>query len=144
MDHYLDLLRHIAFPKQLMTNGLVFIWTLKSAIPRVIEVLSQKSFVYVENIVFSLFDTQKLRALMLSGPEAKAGPKRQKLESFFKIKRDLAEPVAEPSIEAIAQFLLTSCFDLPKTESVTDYLVSMNTDFLAGNKRTLLIFRRVG
>ena len=53
IDGYLKQLKNIQIPKQVMANGLIFIWTMKNTSPRIIELMTEKNFTYVENIVFS-------------------------------------------------------------------------------------------
>jgi hypothetical protein len=141
IDGYLKQLKNIQIPKQVMANGLIFIWAMKNTIPRIIELMTEKNFTYVENIVFSFFDPIKVAQLMHSTLE-KSGVKKQKLESFFKVKKDSVE---DPNIsyDSLVKFFMNNVFDLPKGESVPDYFLSMNTDLISSNKRTLLIFRRV-
>ncbi len=140
IDAYLDVLRCVQMPKQVMANGLIFIWTSKSRITRIIDILGEKNFNYVENIVFSFFDPEKVKTIIQS-LESKKGLKKQTLEKFCKIKKD---PLGRShTTESFAKFLSETQFELPKGETVQNYLLSLPTEFIPSNKRTLLIFRRV-
>jgi len=140
IDSYLALLKRIQIPKQVMANGLIFIWTTKTSITRIIDILSDKNYNYVENIVFSFFDPEKVKNIIQTF-DGKKGLKKQNLESFFKIKKD--PEGRSHSTETIVKFLTDTQFELPEGETVQNYLLSLKTEFIPTNKRTLLVFRRV-
>jgi hypothetical protein len=123
-----------------MANGLIFIWTTKARITSIIDILGEKNYNYVENIVFSFFDPEKVKSIIQS-IEVKKVTKKQNIEKLSKIKKD---PDSRSfSTDNIAKFLHNTQFDLPQGQSVQDYLLSLKTEFIPTNKRTLLVFRRV-
>lgn len=140
IDSYLALLKCIQIPKSVMANGLIFIWTTKARITSIIDILGEKNYNYVENIVFSFFDPEKVKSIIQS-IEVKKVTKKQNIEKLSKIKKD---PDSRSfSTDNIAKFLHNTQFDLPQGQSVQDYLLSLKTEFIPTNKRTLLVFRRV-
>ena len=140
IDIVLQKLKDTDFSKQFINNGLVFIWADKTRICEIIDLLEEKKFAYVENIVFSVFDIEKLSGL-IKDLSKKTGRKKT-LENFNKIQND---PLAPKTLtwKEVTDFLLATPFNLPPNDSVENYLLKFPSEFIATNKRTLLVFRRV-
>lgn len=144
--HYIDVvlqkLKDTDLTKQFISNGLVFIWTDKTRICEMIDIMEEKKFAYVENIVFSVFDIVKLSSLIKELSKNSMGRKKA-MEGFFKIQNDPDSPVSF-SWKEVTDFLSTAPFELSSSDSVENYLLKFSSEFIATNKRTLLVFRRVG
>ena len=141
IDVVLQKLKDTEFSKQFISNGLVFIWTDKTRICEIIDLMEEKKFNYVENIVFSVFDIEKLSGL-ISDLSKKSVGRKKTLEGIFKIQNDPATPKSF-TWKDVTNFLLTTPFTLPPNDSVENYLLKFPSEFIATNKRTLLVFRRV-
>lgn len=141
IDVVLQKLKDTDFSKQFINNGLVFIWADKTRICEIIDLMEEKKFNYVENIVFSVFDFEKVSGLIRELSKKSMGHKKA-MEGFFKIQND---PVTTTKFtwKDVTNFLLTSPFSLSAGDSVENYLLKFPSEFIATNKRTLLVFRRV-
>ena len=141
IDEVLQKLKDTEFAKQFINNGLVFIWADKTRICEIIDLMEEKRFNYVENIVFSVFNPDKIIELTKTLAKQITGRKTV-LEGFYKIQND---PVSSKKLEYLdlIRFLRTAAFVLPDGDSVEKYLLKFPSEFAATNKRTLLVFRRV-
>ncbi len=141
MDIALKKLQAALFSKKFMSNGLVFVWTDKSKIAELIDVMTEKEFRYAENIVFSVFDYLKLSG-MLGGLVDKNKKQRKRIETYFKAQEDDFEKSCFDWEETM-ELLLKAPFELKNNDSIEKYFLRLPSDFITTNKRTLLIFRRV-
>lgn len=141
IDIVLQKLKDTDFSKHFISNGLVFIWADKTRICEIIDLMEEKKFAYVENIVFSVFDPSKIVNL-IKEVSKKSGPRKKSMEGLYKIQND---PMAGTGFSwaEVTNFLLTAPFGLSPNDSVENYLLKFPSEFIATNKRTLLVFRRV-
>ncbi len=72
-----------------MENGLVFVWAPKEAVDKIILIMREKNFNYVENLIFSFFDKLKIKNFLENFHKKKNI--QQTLEQSFKIKSDKPE-----------------------------------------------------
>lgn len=141
IDIVLQKLKDTDFSKTFINNGLLFIWADKTRLCEIIDVMEEKKFFYVENIVFSVFDFNKVSQLVKEVAKRNNVKKRSQ-ESFFKVQNDMAGEDCL-SWNDVTNFLLTQPFDLSADDSVENYLLKFPSEFIATNKRTLLVFKRV-
>ena len=137
----LQKLESTVFSKKFMSNGLVFIWTDKRMISQLIDVMAHKEFKYAENLVFSVFDYNKLSG-MLGKLVDKNKKKRKRIESYFKAQEDEFEKSCFDWNETM-ELLLKAPFELGSNDSIENYFLKFPSQYISTNKRTLLIFRRV-
>ena len=130
VDQAINKLDRVNLGPKVMSNGLAFIWTHKTRIWELIQVMESKGFDYVENLVCCLFDADKLRELV---------HKLQIQQNVF----DSDEQTEYLSAEDIAHFLIFSEFELGNGDRIENYFLREPSEFVSINKRTLLIFRRV-
>lgn len=142
IDVVLQKLKDTDFSKTFMHNGLLFIWADKTRLCEIIDVMEEKKFAYVENIVFSVFDFEKVSELV-KGATKQSNNKRKNTESNFKAQADIINADRYNWAE-VTNFLLTQPFSLAAGDSVENYLLKFPSEFIATNKRTLLVFKRVG
>lgn len=142
MDIALLKLKATDFSKRLISNGLVFVWTDKRRISELIEVMKEKDFKYVENIVFSVFDSKKL-SKMLSKIVDKKQRQKGRMESYFD-NREGEEEELDFDWEETMELLLKAPFSFEEDDSIANYFLKFKSEFISTNKRTLLVFRRVG
>ena len=141
IDIVLQKLKDTDLSKQFMHNGLLFIWADKTRLCEIIDLMEEKKFAYVENIVFSVFDFEKVSALVREVAK-RGGGKKRGAESCFKVANDMAGEDCL-SWADVTNFLLTQPFELSAGDAVENYLLKFPSEFIATNKRTLLVFKRV-
>ena len=141
VDIVLQKLKDTDFSRQFMNNGLLFIWADKTRLCEIIDLMEEKKFLYVENIIFSVFDFNKVSALVQQ-LTFKTNNRKRTVETSYKVQNDLAND-SQLSWAEVAKYLLTQPFDLQAEDSVENYLLRFPSEFIATNKRTLLVFKRV-
>ena len=141
IDIVLQKLKDTDFSSKFMNNGLLFMWADKTRLCEIIDLMEEKKFSYVENIVFSVFDFKKVSQLVFDIAKRQRGNRRS-MESIFKVANDMTGD-NKLSWSDLTNFLLTQPFELEKGDSVENYLLKFPSEFIATNKRTLLVFKRV-
>ena len=144
IDESLEQLKKLVIPQSVMSNGLLFVWSTKGTISSIINILDKKNFYYVENVVFGLFDYEKLQNL--AGNIQHKIPNKKNIETFFRQKKSTSEEIPTENKftqDSLLSFLQNTTFTLPETEKVDEYLVNRDSPYIKTSKVTLLIFRRV-
>ena len=151
-----------------MKNGIIFIWSDKEILGRLIKIMEEKGFFYIENLTIALLDASKAGVAPKPAMTVTATPKG--LDQYFKPRtqsnKSSPNPVSTgkgvPSIcsdtssttestkqckvfqedENDNEYFLHNLDKYPSVEAET-LLYEGEAEFLKVSKRVLMMFRRV-
>ena len=144
-----------------MRNGIIFIWSEKEILGKLMKIMEEKGFVYIENFVIALLNPAKVNDDSQSSSSKKNGKsktknspaksqtnknKRVNLQSDVSDSNSTTESPKEGTLNEeenadYDDFLLN--LDKYSTIEADQLLYEGKSDFLRSSKRVLMMFRRV-
>lgn len=144
IERDLQALESINISKEVMTNGLLFIWSTPFYFSKTIAILKEKNFFYVENLSIIFFDLPKILKIPVNSPSAVFSenfslPEGNKINDFFHKSNSNIETQNQGPNEKKK----TNPAQLPKnSEKKPNFPQNFSSNLLQNSKINLLIFKR--
>lgn len=135
----------------MIKNGIIFVWSEKEILGRLIKIMEEKNFMYIENMQIALIDPSKADpSFGIDKEDCKFDESKLKFEfknededSLFSETNSTTESNKLKEDEANNERFLKTLRQYNGIE-VNDILFGGDAPFLKKSKKVLMMFRRVG